>query len=895
VIFPKTVLSITLLSNQDRHIAALKIEQGKLPQYLIFSISGAEPETEELAHNWQKLREIIQDSVLLIFDSQVLSQLNSLADLRLEYKELIEVRELVAIFYPLKDSSEPEKISSCLGIRLPKRFRSEAHKRVRIVWELITLCWQKGLQADFNYLNNLKEITKGLSCNFFFELLIKEQLRLYPDRLISSDPFFGFGDGNLFAAVKEEAGPNEIPERADWVEKCFAEDGLLAKKFPGYEHRAMQSEMAKAIIEGLNISTNLLIEAGTGTGKSIAYLLPSIWWSKKHEKKVVIATHTITLQEQLCRKDIPFLKEILPFDFKTALLKGKNNYICLRSFLQEKVTDDWPASKRFEYAVLFSWLKVTTSGDFSELSLKVQSPLWEKFRADNPACRPFKCQFAKRCFMLKARKRAEEADLVVINHSLLLANLKAENNILPAYENLIIDEAHNLYATALKQLGFEISYEQLERIFETLALGKNSSAFILKKNIPFWAEVYSTVNWTPGLAFLEQVPKLCTEALKQAEDFFRASESVLKGRSSLIFNSTKLEPDVYSTLTVSLENLTLKLEELNELLNKLIRELDLGFESLEEYKLEISKNKSDLSEIIAGLKTIIKNEHQSRVTYLERNNTLYLKSVDIEVAGILREEIFTTNNCTILTSATMTVGGQFDYLATELGITNYKTLNLDSPFDYERQMLFCVTKDFSPVQHSDSVLASKTASLIYEVAIAMQGRVLVLFTSYHYLRLVYSELLSLLKNSPLKALAQGINGQREELLREFRENDKTILLGTSSFWEGVDIPGESLSCLIMTKLPFWPPDLPIMEARSQHYKRKGLNPFRELHLPEAIIRFKQGLGRLIRTKKDRGVVILLDDRLLKKQYGKLFLKSFPVKKYYYINSEEVLRLIKGNF
>ncbi|NLM21097.1 MAG: DEAD/DEAH box helicase family protein [Peptococcaceae bacterium] len=892
-----TVLSLISpkIKGEKWHFACLNLKKNVKPCYCIFSAHNL----TELAQkaNSNKVKAMLQDTLVFVQDKDTL-QLQDLG-VELSRAEVILVSELLILFFPTLRQDDWEEICLKLGIRQKKTYCSPAHKKARILWEIIKQCWHKGLNEDLGFISKLSELTKGLSCNFFLELLSKEILKQFPDRPIRTDAFFNVQDSlseaqhSLFG-VEEEQNNEKVPASLKWAERCFEPGGLLSQSFPGYEPRKMQKVMAEAIIDSYDKANNLVIEAGTGTGKTIAYLIPAIWWAKKNEKRVVIATHTINLQEQLCNKDLPLLHSILPFDFKQVLLKGKNNYICLKALLYEKATADFSAQERLVLAGLLSWVRETGSGEFTEIaSLQGRSFFWKKYGADNPDCRPGECRFARHCFMLKARKKAENADLVIINHSLLFADIKTNNSILPEYEDLIIDEAHNLYSTALKQLGFEISREALQKTMENLSGGKGSLVSVLKRNIPLWAELYPTSgNWTELYFMLDQVSLQGREITSLAQELFELLQSILGGRQNLRLSRDKLGDRVYDAWMIALENLTTELIELHQNLARLYACLAADIDQLESYRYEVGKNKNEINQIIDGLKVIAAGEEESRVTYLEKSNVLYLKNTAIDIAAVLRDKVFNKNNSTILTSATLTVAGRFDYFIQEIGLENYKVLKLESPFDYEQQMIFCIVKDL-PIQHTpEDVLAQKTASFLTEIAKVLNGRTLVLFTSHRYLRLVNYYLRENLESFPLRVLAQGLDGSREILLRNFMHHDKSILLGTSSFWEGVDIPGDSLSCVIMTRLPFWPPDSPVFEAKAKLYEKMGRDPFRELHLPEAIIRFKQGFGRLIRTKEDKGTVILLDDRIITKQYGSHFLKSLPVLTHYRGSLEEIIYLVE---
>lgn len=879
------------MPKEEWDFAALKIEKGAAPRYFIFSLDQGYDGANDLEKYNLLMDDFLSDSFVFVFETGTVTLFDQLFRNKVSSKQFIEVRELLILCCPSLSQYGLQDLSA--KINFGKRFlpRSPAHQEVRLIWEVLKFCWTKALNLDVGYLSNLEEYAKGLNSEPLIGFLKKEIVKQYPDRPIRTGLDTKEESGTLFAE-RPENEPDAVPISGEWVGNCFRQGGLLSKSFSGYEDRTAQATMAEAIIKGFVESRDVLIEAGTGTGKSLAYLIPAIWWAKKEKKRVIVASHTITLQEQLFFKDLPLLHKILPFQFKKALLKGKNNYLCLKSFYQDRPNEECSLKERLVKAGILSWIRETSTGDFSEIPfLQNVNLIWKKYGADNPYCQPAECQFARRCYLLKIRKKAEDADLIVINHSLLLADIKTNHKILPEYSDLIVDEAHNIYQTALKQLGFEISLEQAIRLIDNITGGKGGLVPILKRNRPFWAEVYPTVNWTEFYNHLEKVSPFCTEITEQFKELFRMCQEVVGGRLNIRIDESKLGTTVFSAFMIMLENLVNRLTELTDVLSRLHSSLALEGEQMESVRYEILKNKNDLAQIIDGLKAIASKEEGNRVTYLEKSNVIYLKNTYIDIVGILQERVFSKNNSTVLTSATLTVADKFDYFARDIGVKEYLSLKLDSPFDYERQMLFCIVKDLQVKQWSEEILAVKAASFIKRIAEVMGGRTLVLFTSHRYLRLVHAQLQHDVLDSGLNVLAQGIDGTREVLLQDFMKNKHSLLLGTSSFWEGIDIPGDSLRCVIMTKLPFWPPDSPILEAKAQLLESQGYDPFQDLHLPEAIIRFKQGFGRLIRTKEDKGVVILLDDRILKKYYGKSFLKSLPILSYYQGSPENVLKQV----
>ncbi len=888
---PIVILSIVPVKQTPDHFhyAALKIQKDSLPKICVFSTAD-----DSAQNSMKRLASLFEGSYIVVFNNSKHYISHFAQKYGIHFPGgIITLRELVLLLYPTLGRYELGDLITSL--QLPgaqKKHRSEAQREARFVLGLLTLCWRKGLELDLGHVMNMLNYTRGLPAELFFAHLRKEITRQFPDRPIRTGDFHNsytdddFGD--LFLA--ETAGA--IPASESWAVECFQQGGLLSQHFSGFENRVIQVTMAQEILNGLNESRNIMIEAGTGTGKSMAYLIPALWWVKKHETRMVIATHTITLQEQLYTRDLPFLHQALPFTFKSALLKGKSNYLCIDSFLKGQPDADATADDRLAYSILYAWARETTTGDLAELpQLPAFYEIWKHYSAENPLCNPGECPHAAKCFLLRARKKADAADLIIINHSLLLADIKTNNKILPEYYNLIIDEAHNIHQTALKQLGFEICPEQISRLLEVISGSRGSLVSTIMRNLHYWRAQYPQLNWHDIDVICQEIPDAGLQIMEQSKELFRLCASLIRDMQHFRISEERIGSENYCAFLVQIENVLGRIAALQHILDRLASVLAYEQEQFENIRYEIVKNKNELNMLLEGLKEIIDDVEKERVVYLERSGTLYLKNTLIDISATLNKHLFSKNNCTILTSATLAVANSFDYIARDLGVGDYQSLILDSPFNYNEQMMLCVVNDMRVNNEPEWQLAQKTALLIKEAAVIMNGRTLVLFTSHRYLRLVSTYLRELLADTKLSVLAQGIDGSRDSLLHQFMADDAQILLGTNSFWEGIDLPGDVLKCVIIARLPFWPPDTPILEAKSNLMQNRGLDPFQELHLPEAIIRFKQGFGRLIRTKTDRGVVIVLDDRIIKKSYGRYFLKSLPITRFCSGSSRNVIHKV----
>ncbi len=879
------VLSFVPPDNYDDkwHIVALKIQEGLLPKYLFFSDNE-----NSLYYIHTKLNEFIGSSEIFLFDERSMDKI-IIEKLGLKNHLIHSVGEIAMIVFPLVGKYELEELAKRLNIRLKNHNYSLAHQNTRLTWEVFKLCLEKTLKMELSFITTIIEYTEGLKSQSFFQKLGSFIVKKYPDRPIKTEHSFRKNTKNIFALSKEE-GSEQFPIDIEWVESCFEAEGLLSKSFPGFEHRSIQTKMAKTLLTGFTEAKDIIIEAGTGTGKTIAYLIPSLWWAKKNGEKVIIATHTITLQEQIFFKDLPSLAGILPFRFNKALLKGRSNYICLKSFKENKGSLHQLSSReRLERAITLSWLEETNTGDFGELTQINIYDLNKRYGCDNRLCQPGDCRYRQSCYYLEARNRAEESDLVVINHSLLLADIKTKNRVLPEYHNLIVDEAHNLYPTALRQLGFELCIEQMLRLIDNLQ-GDDKSSLLssLRKYYIMWSQAYPDSNLDLLDKTLQQIPTIAISIVEQSKELFKMIDSILEGRTNLLLDEESIDQYTLEYFFLAIENLLNRLAELNSILERLNSSLFAESEQFEIIKHEVIRYKNDLVFIIDGLSLILDKEEECQITYLEKTNTNYIKSCPFDVSPILKEEIFSKNNCTALISATLSVADSFDYFARDVGIESYNSLKLDSTFNYDEQMLLCIVNDLFDSQNEETII-SKSASFIKEISVIMQGRTLVLFTSHRVLRLVHNQLQKEWESNDFEVLSQGINGNRDTILKEFMQRDRCVLMGTNTFWEGIDIPGDNLRCVVMVKLPFSSPETPIIKAKSSSLKKHGGDPFNEILLPEAVIRFKQGFGRLIRTNGDQGVVVLLDDRIVKKNYGKYFIKSLPISSYFKGDANLVLR------
>jgi len=727
----------------------------------------------------------------------------------------------------------------------------------------------------------------------------KEFLKKLKEELIKSDSSGQIGGEDTFAYLpqikllgdKFKEQEQRVLLKVSEVGRIFRPSGKLRRGLDSYEYRREQEEMAKAVANALNQEKYLIVEAGTGVGKSWAYLIPAIFWAKKNGQHFIISTNTKNLQEQLIQKDIPFLRDCLGIDFSSAIVKGRANYPCLRkfaSFLEE--IEEAPApllsfEERIFLVYLLIWLGKTESGDVEESIYFGQEPsfwsLWDEVSSDHTSCLGSECPYYRRCFITRARQKAMEAEIIVVNHSLLFTDLVAEKHFLPSYSHIVFDEAHNLERVATTHLAVEVSYWMLARLLNRIYRreGKVERGILVKlaKREKRLAQPLQPIF--RGIPELKNASKEFFEILRESSVLLYFDEATDKVR--LTENSSAhhfLKEQVLKLLSIW---------------NQFFHRLGELAEEIEDSVLakDVKGKVKDGLQIAMSLNFIAEVSDSNFVYWLEREKEeIRLSAAPLEVGPYLDNLLYSQIPSLIFSSATLTVKGSFDFLKKRLGLDLLPTEKvscflLGSPFDYERQVLLSIASFLPSPQEEE--YTSRMVKTLTKVLEAVEGKSLILFTSHKMLNEVYQEIKPYLKMK-FQILAQGIDGPRTIITDKFREDFSSILLGTQSFWEGVDLPGRTLECLILTRLPFAVPTEPIEEARIELIQKRGLDAFQEYSLPSAVIRLRQGIGRLIRTKTDKGIILILDKRIIVRNYGKSFLDSLPVKSYHCYSREDSL-------
>lgn len=698
-------------------------------------------------------------------------------------------------------------------------------------------------------------------------------------------------------ALSPREPPEEVPEEA--VEEVLGDGGICSKQLPGYEHRPQQVLMAKAVCRAFNEGEVLLAEAGTGTGKSLAYLVPAVLWCAKNCDRTVVSTHTKNLQDQLFLKDIPFLRDALGVPFEAALIKGRGNYLCRRRW-ERLFRDGLSEIGRHERRLLLYlvlWAQETETGDIEEHAGFPWRGLWGKLCSEAGSCLGNGCPFHEACFVASARRRALGSHVVVVNHSLVFSDLAAEHSVLGEYRNVIFDEAHTLEKVASQHLGRELSPWRLRSLISKLQ-GEGESGLL-----PVLGAELKASEVPARSAILGKVGELvalCGNVMEAGERFFGEIAGRLPDPGPYGAKVRIRDGRFFEEVQEHLERLLCGLRDLQEGLNLLGGWLD-EVSDAEEWRAELEGARDALGELAEDLKFVTEVGRDEFVYWAElppgEGREVKLCSAPLDVAPFL-EDFYGKMRTVVMTSATLSVGGDFGYMVGRLGLDGFqagrvRTLRVGSPFDYEGQVLVCVPT-FLPSPKEEGY-EEAVEEVLRALTLEVRRGTLALFTSHRMLREVHSSLREELGDEGVLLLGQGLDGPRSFLAKRFREEVGSVLLGTDSFWEGVDVPGEALEVLVIVRLPFSVPTEPLVEAKCERLRMEGRDPFWEHSLPEAVIKFRQGFGRLVRHSNDRGVVVILDGRAVRSKYGRKFLDSLPVGFRKVRSLEELVRLVRGWF
>lgn len=796
----------------------------------------------------------------------------------LDANPVIDTFELASIVLPSAPRYSLFSLTAAAGIKLENAHRAldDAIATGYLYWHL----WNTAIDIPAAALGEIIGAGKGLSWDLaaFFQGAMSASLRQGEGSKVASPFYAETLKTNRIAP--SESSPATIDQGE--VEAIFRERGSLSSMLTGYESRPPQIQMAREVCRALNLGEQTMIEAGTGTGKSLAYLIPAAMWAIQNDQRVVVSTNTINLQDQLLNKDIPIAKKVVGEKLQASVMKGRGNYLCPRRLEILRRRKPSSLEELRTLAKVLIWMQLDESGDRGSLSLRAgEWNTWSRLSAQDENCSTSQCATLMHgtCPFYRARQRAERAHIVIANHALLIADARIDNRALPEYYNLIVDEAHHFENAITDGLSRRIDQGLLIGRLQELSKAKGTvlGNFLLATRGHIPADDFSKLeSFAANIgATIKQMTARVRRYFRQLHEFAQTQDNnnryqmrVLdshreKGGFAPVQNTWRQLGEYFLVIADKLAHLSAALQ----------RYKRYQVPDFEEFVSEFRAQQRYLEDLHELLEQFTSTPDPAWIYSIAPGNSPEQARIHItplHVGPLMESYLSQRKECIILTSATLRTQGNFHHLKERLYAERFGTLSLGSPFDYERSTLVYVPDDI-PEPSQRSRYQKMLERGIIDLAAALDGRLMVLFTSYAQLRETSRAITPRLALGEISVYDQSFGVSRDVLLDSFKSADKAVLMGTRSFWEGIDVPGEDLSAVVIARLPFAVPTDPIFAARSETYN----NPFQEYAIPDAVLRFRQGFGRLIRSKDDRGIVAIFDSRVISKSYGNSFLESLP--------------------
>jgi ATP-dependent DNA helicase DinG len=859
-------------------------------------ITGLTGIDNAMVRNAPRLRDIAHELTAFVGDAPILGH-NVKFDIGFlrkaglfEYQQTLDTYELASVLLPAASRYNLGALGQQLGIPLPATHRALDDARVTHAC-YVRLLDMAG-ELPFDTLQEIVELGNFVDwdAGWVFEQALHARVKegIKPKRTQRASTH----KPTLDTTTQRDSPPIQrtdapIPLDPEEVASILEYGGLFAQYFDSYEHRTEQVEMLKAVTDSLSYGKHLMVEAGTGVGKSFAYLVPAALFAYNNNTRVVVSTNTINLQDQLIKKDIPDLQAALNLGVRATVLKGRVNYLCPRKVGYMRSHGPANANEMRVLAKIIVWQLDNTSGDRNELNLTgpIEREVWGRLSAEDDACTTETClgRMGGACPFYRAKQAAQNSHLLIVNHALLLSDVSTGSKVLPEYDYVIIDEAHHMETAVTNALSFRMTQNDLDRMLKELG---GSSAGLLGRML---TDTHDALR-PSDFGLLQQKSKRATDQAFRLEqlskEFFSyLGEFIAAQREGQQQNNYSWQMRITPSARTlqGWDDLEMLWGQVSETMTHLLKTLDEIYKSLGEL---YSDGHENLEDVMGSIGTLIRRMTEAEaaasgmmhepsnelIYWIEvnpRGERLSLNAAPLRVGPLVQKHLWFEKASVVMASATMTTHGDFAYVRRTLDADEVDVLSLGSPFDYESSTLLYVANDMPEPNNFNYQQALDRA--IISTAKATGGRMLVLFTSYSALKKTAQAITGPLAREDIFVYEQGEGASPNALLESFKSTDRAVLLGTRSFWEGVDVPGDALSVVVITKLPFDVPSDPIISARSELYE----DSFNEYYLPEAILKFRQGFGRLIRTASDRGVVAILDRRVLTKQYGRMFLESLP--------------------